>query len=267
MWGPCLPALSAFRLLLHLQHCPGGLWGASSERYGPYPRLLPYYVLLERRVHGEPLLALSAGSLWAIRVRKDLLVACVLAALAAATRNVGIFLVVPLMYEWIKDIERLLAGDLPTLAPGGLLAYMGYLWVRFGDPLLFYPRRRAGEGATGPLDTASRAWGGRRRSGRAPRPVGPSLSKQCGESTRRGEQLLQPGLLRLRHGRIARRAQIPAPIPDRLRFAARRPRHALRDAGEPADGHPTVRARAHSPFSSCSRSCSGTGCSSADGWS
>jgi hypothetical protein len=106
-------------------------------------------------------LALSAGSLWAMRVRKDLLLACVMAALAAATRNVGIFLVVPLLYEWIKDIERFRwRGIYLLLAPGGLLAYMGYLWVRFGDPLLFYSAQESwGRQATGPLDTASRAWG------------------------------------------------------------------------------------------------------------
>jgi Mannosyltransferase (PIG-V) len=105
-------------------------------------------------------LALSAGSLWAIRVRKNLLVACVLAALAAATRHVGVFLVVPLMYEWIKDVERFRwRGIYLLLAPGGLFGYMGYLWVRFGDPLLFYSAQESwGRQATGPLDTASRAW-------------------------------------------------------------------------------------------------------------
>jgi hypothetical protein len=89
------------------------------------------------------------------------LVACVLAGLAAATRNVGVFLVAPLMYEWIKDIERFRwRGIYLLLAPGGLLAYMGYLWVRFGDPLLFYSAQESwGRQATGPLDTASRAWG------------------------------------------------------------------------------------------------------------
>ena len=106
-------------------------------------------------------LALSAGALWAMRVRKDLLVACVLAALAGATRNVGVFLMVPLVYEWIKDIERFRWRGIYLLAaPGGLLAYMGYLWVRFGDPLLFYSAQKSwGRQATGPLDTASRAWG------------------------------------------------------------------------------------------------------------
>jgi hypothetical protein len=105
-------------------------------------------------------LALSAGSLWAMRVRKDLLVACILAGFAAATRNVGVFLVVPLMYEWIKDAERFRwRGIYLLLAPGGLFAYMGYLWVRFGDPLLLYSAQESwGRQATGPLDTASRAW-------------------------------------------------------------------------------------------------------------
>ena len=106
-------------------------------------------------------LALSAGALWAVRVRKDLLLACVLAALAGATRNVGVFLMVPLMYEWIKDLESFRwRGIYLLLAPGGLLAYMGYLWVRFGDPLLYYSAQESwGRQATGPLDTASRALG------------------------------------------------------------------------------------------------------------
>ena len=88
-------------------------------------------------------LALSAGSLWAMRVRRDLLLACVLAGLAAATRNVGVFLVVPLLYEWVErgglaeGRERWRVVYL-ALVPSGLVAYMGYLWVRFGDPLLFY---------------------------------------------------------------------------------------------------------------------------------
>jgi len=99
--------------------------------------------------------------MWAMRVRKDLLFACVLAGFAAATRNVGIFLAAPLMYEWIRDVERFRwRGVYLLLAPGGLFAYMVYLWMRFGDPLLFYSAQQSwGRHATGPLDTASRAWG------------------------------------------------------------------------------------------------------------
>jgi hypothetical protein len=106
-------------------------------------------------------LALSAGSLWALRVRRDLLLACVLAGFASATRNVGVFLLVPLMYEWIKNVEDYRwHGAYLALVTSGLLAYMGYLWVRFGDPLLFYSAQKDwGRQATGPLATAGRAWG------------------------------------------------------------------------------------------------------------
>ncbi len=90
-------------------------------------------------------LALSAGSIWAARVRKELLLACVLAALAGATRNVGVFLVVPLFIEWLKEArecgwsrEQLGRGASLALVPAGLLGYMAYLWWRFDDPFLFY---------------------------------------------------------------------------------------------------------------------------------
>jgi Mannosyltransferase (PIG-V) len=109
-------------------------------------------------------LALSAGSMWAIRVRKDLLLACVLAGFASATRNVGVFLLVPLVLEWIKGgglevvgRERW-RGVYLGLVPVGLFGYMGYLWVRFGDPFLFYSSQSDwGRQATGPLATVGRA--------------------------------------------------------------------------------------------------------------
>jgi hypothetical protein len=105
-------------------------------------------------------LALSAGSLWAVRVRKNLLLACVLAGLASATRNVGVFLLVPLLYEWIKDMDRYRwRGVYLALVPSGLVAYMGYLWARFGDPILFYTAQEDwGREATGPLATVGRTW-------------------------------------------------------------------------------------------------------------
>jgi hypothetical protein len=105
-------------------------------------------------------LALSAGSLWAMRVRKNLLLACVLAGLASATRNVGVFLFVPLLCEWIEDLDHFRwRGAYLALVPSGLFAYMGYLWARFGDPFLFYSAQEDwGRHATGPLATASRTW-------------------------------------------------------------------------------------------------------------
>jgi hypothetical protein len=104
-------------------------------------------------------LALSAGSLWALRVRKDLLLACSLAAFAAATRNVGVFLIVPLAYEWLRggagrEYGPWRGAACLALAPSGLVWYAAYLWLRFGDPLLFYTQQgRWNRGATNPLTT------------------------------------------------------------------------------------------------------------------
>jgi Mannosyltransferase (PIG-V) len=88
-------------------------------------------------------LALSAASLWALRVRKDLLLGCTLAAFATATRNVGIFLLVPLAYEWMRGGVGREYGwwrglACMALAPCGLGVYSAYLWLRSGNPFLFY---------------------------------------------------------------------------------------------------------------------------------
>jgi hypothetical protein len=104
-------------------------------------------------------LALSAASLWAVLVRKDLLLGCALAGFAAATRNVGVFLVVPLAYEWLRgEAGRGYSwgrgAACLALAPSGLAVYAAYLWLRFGNPLLFYTeQRRWGREATDPLST------------------------------------------------------------------------------------------------------------------
>jgi hypothetical protein len=46
-----------------------------------------------------------------------------------------------------------------SLAPSGLIIYMGFLWTRFGDPLFFYYAQKNWQReATGPLVTATRAW-------------------------------------------------------------------------------------------------------------
>jgi hypothetical protein len=101
-------------------------------------------------------LALSAGSLWAARVRKDLLLACLFAGLATATRNVGVFLLVPLACAWFADRERYgWRAAYLALAPSGLAAYAAYLWWRFGDPLLFYTAQEQwSRQPTGPLTAA-----------------------------------------------------------------------------------------------------------------
>jgi hypothetical protein len=162
VWGPLISLLFLPFALYFIYHIALEGWG---ERVARGTVLIlaffPTTFFLNAAYTESLFLALSAGSMWAMRVKKDLLLACVLAGFAAATRNVGIFLVVPLIYEWIKDVERSRwQGVYLLLAPGGLFAYMVYLWVRFGDPLLFYSAQESwGRQATGPLDTASRAWG------------------------------------------------------------------------------------------------------------
>lgn len=106
-------------------------------------------------------LVFSAGAIWAVRVRKDLLLACILAAFAAATRNVGIFLLIPLAYEWLKGAQHYRWRVIYLgLAPSGLIAYMGYLWYNFGDPLLYYKEQGVywNRQATNPIDMVGMAW-------------------------------------------------------------------------------------------------------------
>src|SRR5215207_9756168 len=90
-------------------------------------------------------LAFAAGSFWAARVRRDLLLAGVLGALAAATRNLGILLLIPLCLEWVRHRREFgVRGILGlAIAPLGLAAYAAFLWARFGDPLVFV--RQQGE--------------------------------------------------------------------------------------------------------------------------
>jgi hypothetical protein len=107
-------------------------------------------------------LALTAGAVWAARVRGNLLLAGVFAAFAAATRNLGVLLLIPLFFEWVRRRQALglrgLAGL--VLVPAGLVAYAVFLQQRFGDPLVFARQQSAywERELTGPLTTLTRAW-------------------------------------------------------------------------------------------------------------
>src|SRR5262249_29493684 len=71
---------------------------------------------------GALFLALPTGCLWVAPVRRDLLLAGVLAAFASATRHEGILLVVPLAYELYRRADDLRVRDLVGvfLVPAGL---------------------------------------------------------------------------------------------------------------------------------------------------
>jgi hypothetical protein len=107
-------------------------------------------------------LALSTGAVWAALVRRNLLLAGALGALAAATRNLGVLLVLPLFLEWLRHRRefslRGLAGI--TLVPAGFLGYVGFLWGRFGDPLVSARQQDEhwGRELANPFATLREAW-------------------------------------------------------------------------------------------------------------
>ena len=164
------PALSAWGVLISLLALPFALyfiyriaedgWGTRTAQGTVLALAFFPTSFFLNAVYTESLfLAFSAGSIWAARVRKDLLLACLLAGLATATRNVGVFLLVPLAYEWLKNMRECgWRGAYLALAPSGLAAYAAYLWWRFGNPLLFYTeQQRWGREATSPLSTLQSA--------------------------------------------------------------------------------------------------------------
>jgi hypothetical protein len=115
-------------------------------------------------------LALSAGAVWAVLVRRNLLLAGVLGALAAATRNLGVILLLPLLFEWLGHRREFGLQGLAGLAlvPAGLLGYVTFLWARFGDPFLFAHQQDAywGRELTNPSTTVGNAWQAAREGAR-----------------------------------------------------------------------------------------------------
>ena len=109
--------------------------------------------------------ALATGSFWAAYVRRDLLLAGILGALAAATRNFGVFLVIPLAYEWLRHRREFGWRGVWEigLVPVGLVGYIVFLWVRFGYPLLFFSAQNSRvwrRELTDPVTALMMAWSG-----------------------------------------------------------------------------------------------------------
>ena len=161
VWGTLISLLALPFALFFVYRIAESGWDAGVARGAVLAlAFFPTTFFLNAAYTESLFLALSAGSLWAARVRGNLLLACLLAGLAAATRNVGIFLLAPLVYEWFRnrDLYRW-RGLYLALAPSGLVAYATYLWLRFGDPLLFYTdQQKWGREPAGPIATAAKAW-------------------------------------------------------------------------------------------------------------
>jgi hypothetical protein len=106
--------------------------------------------------------ALAAGSVWALRVRRNVFVALLLAYFATATRSIGVLLLVPLAYELIARQRRRVAEAVPALvlAAGGFIAWMVYLWRRYGSPLYFQDAEKKiwGRHVVAPWHTLARGW-------------------------------------------------------------------------------------------------------------
>jgi hypothetical protein len=108
-----------------------------------------------------PFLAFTAGSFWAAYVRRDLLLAGLFGALASATRNLGVLLLIPLGYEFLRHRREFGWRGLLSLGlvPVGFLGYAAFLWARFGDPLIFGRAQGFwGRKLTNPATTLERAW-------------------------------------------------------------------------------------------------------------
>jgi hypothetical protein len=99
---------------------------------------------------------------WAARVRRNLLLAGLLGALAAATRNLGVIVLIPLFFEWLRNRREFGLKGLASVAlvPAGLLAYTAFLWGRFGEPLVFSRQQSEhwGREFANPFTTMARAW-------------------------------------------------------------------------------------------------------------
>ena len=162
VWGILISLVTLFFALWFVYRITEEGWGERAAKGAVLTLAFFPTAFFLNAVYTESLfLMLSAGAVWAIRVRRDLLLACLLAGLAMATRNVGVFLLIPLVFEWWR--ERRAYGwrvVYLALAPSGLLAYAAWLWWRFGDPLLFMSEQEKWEREfSGPLSTLHNAFG------------------------------------------------------------------------------------------------------------
>ena len=71
--------------------------------------------------------------------KKEWIKAGLIGAIASASRIIGVFLIPALLYQWWKNKQKRNLSQLvgAVLPAGGLLAYMIYLQIKFGDPLMF----------------------------------------------------------------------------------------------------------------------------------
>ena len=163
MWGVLISLASTLFALFFVYRISERLYDARAARVATLCLAFFPTAFFMNAVYTEALfLALTTGAFWAARVKRSFLLAGLLGALAAATRNVGVLLVLPLLWEWARCRREVGWRGLlcVALVPAGTVAYALYLRSRFGDPLVF--ARQQGEywnrEPAGPLETLGEAW-------------------------------------------------------------------------------------------------------------
>jgi hypothetical protein len=164
LWGVLISLICALFALFFLYRIAEELYDARTARVATLAlAFFPTAFFLNAVYTEAPFIALTTSAFWAAYVRRDFLLAGLLGSLAAATRNLGVLLLIPLAVEWARNRREFGAGGLAGMAliPAGLLAYAAFLWGRFGDPLVFARQQSEYWGRTlaSPATTASDAWG------------------------------------------------------------------------------------------------------------
>src|SRR5215211_6202443 len=162
LWGVLVSLVATFCALYFVYRIAEQHWGQKVAR----PAVLTFAffptAFFLNAVYSEAIfVAFAAGSYRAAYVQRDLLLAGLWGALAAATRNTGVLLLIPLVYLWLRNRSEFGWRGLWQLAlvPVGLLGYMIFLWYKFGDPLMFANAQTSWDRElTNPLATLEKAW-------------------------------------------------------------------------------------------------------------
>jgi hypothetical protein len=163
LWGVAISLAATVFALYFLYRITEKLWDVTAAQATTLAFAFFPTAFFLNAVYTEALfVAFAAGSYWAAYVRRDLLLAGLLGALAAATRNIGVLLLIPLCYEWIRNRREFGWRGVweMALVPAGLLGYMVFLQGRFGNPLIFTDAQTLfwSRKLTNPLATLKGAW-------------------------------------------------------------------------------------------------------------
>ena len=163
VWGVGISLFCTAFALFFVYRITENLYGVRAARASTLALAFFPTAFFLNAVYTEALfLVLTAGAVWAARVRGNLWLAGIFGALAAATRNLGVLLLVPLFFEWLRRRRefgvRGLCGLI--LVPTGLIGYAVFLRQRFGNALVFAHQQSAywEREPTNPLATLGRAW-------------------------------------------------------------------------------------------------------------